>query len=282
MWILIFLLAAGMAAQTYTTDINGRRVELPTGKEVRERKVLEQGPNGTVYEEIVRKVDSQGNPLAPEKVRVVERAGSDGGKVVETTTYRGDVNGRFTPVERDVAETRTKDGANVQTVVVERPNINGGFDLVERSAAVTRKDGGKEVTNRSIYRPDTNGRLVEMVRQSVERAPDEKGRPKETLLEYQNASTGKLELSQQQITVELKNPDGTSTSEITIYGMAVPGRPSDGTLKLREQQLITRQPGPNNTVKESFSVRRPGVTDGEKLGDFQKVSERIYKEDKKP
>lgn len=278
MWIPIFL----VLAQTYVVDANGRRVELPSGSETRDRKVIEQGPNGTVYEEVVKRRDASGNLLAPEKVRVAERVGPDGAKVVETTVYRGDLNGRFAPVERNVAESRQKEGAQVQTVVVERPNVNGGFDLVERSAAVTKAVDGKEVTNRSIYRPDSNGRMVEMVRQLAEKQQDELGRPKEVVTEYQSASTGKLEVSQQRVTVELKNPDGTTSSEITIYGMAAPGRPSDGALKLREQQLLTREAGPGNTVKESLSVRRPGVTDGDKLGNYQKVSEKIYKEEKKP
>jgi len=92
--------------------------------------------------------------------------------------------------------------------------------------------------------------------------------------EYRNAQSGKMELSGQRVKVDIPNPDGSTTSEVTIYGAVAQGRAADGKLKLREQQLITTKPGPGNTQVESISIRRPDLSDS-KLGAYQKVGEKI-------
>ena len=73
-----------MLAQIYVYDVDGRRVLLPAPEEKRERRVVEDGPNGRVSEEIVERRDANGNKLPPEKLRVVEKQGADGATIVET------------------------------------------------------------------------------------------------------------------------------------------------------------------------------------------------------
>jgi hypothetical protein len=256
--------------QTFTYDYDGRRVPLPSAQESRKTLVREDTAGGRVLEELVQRRDASGNPLPAEKVRSITRQGADGAQVTETVIYRADINGRMEPRERTIATTQ----GDTSTVQYERPNINGGFEIVEKAASRTAKEDGKTIVNTSIYRVGNDGRLVEAARQVTERKPEGTG-TREVISEYQNASTGKMELSQQKVTVSLANPDGSSTSEITIYGQAAPGRPMDGTLKIREQQLITAKPGPGNTIQETLSVRRPDLADPEKLGAYRKVAEKI-------
>lgn len=263
-----------MLAQIYVYDTDGRRVLLAAPEEKRERRVVEDGPNGRVIEEIVMRRDANGNKLPPEKLRVVEKHGADGSTIVETTTYQSDLNGQMVATERAVVTTQQQQGGQTKTIsVVERPTVNGSFAAVEKTASQTTAANGKQQTNRSTYVLDQSGKFVEAVRELIEKAQEGKG-AKEVTQEFRNAPTGKMELTGKKIKIDTPNADGTSTSEITIYGVAAPGRTADGPLKLREQQLVTTRPGPGNTLIESISVRRPDLSDS-KLGAYQKVGEKV-------
>jgi hypothetical protein len=272
-YLTLFTFSATMLAQIYVYDVDGRRVLLPAPEEKRERKVVEDGPNGRVIEETIERRDVNGNKLPPEKVRVVEKQGADGSQVVETTTFRSDLNGRLTPAERAVVTTQQQSGQRVTTSIIERPTVNGSFAAVEKMASQTTAADGKERTNRSTYVLDPSGRFVEAVRELIEKAPEGSG-AKEVTQEFRNAPTGKMELAGQKIKIDTPNADGSSTSEITIYGAVAPGRTADGNLRLREQQLVTTRPGPGNTLVESISLRRPDLSDS-KLGAYQKVGEKV-------
>ena len=273
-YLLALLVIPASLCQTTVYDADGRAKALPSIQESRKRKLIEDGPNGRIYEESVDRRDASGNPLPAEKLRIVERKAPDGASVIETTTFRADLNGRLSPTERSVQSTLQQGALTSTSSTLEKPNINGGFVAVEKIASqTTAVGGGRETTNRSVYVPDANGRFVEAVRESRERTPDGSG-IRETSNEYRNASTGKMELSGQKVTIEMRNPDGSSTSEITIYGIAAPGRPAEGQMRLREQQLLTVKPGANGTSIESLSIRRPSLNDA-KLGAYQKLSEKV-------
>ncbi|WP_031495625.1 hypothetical protein [Bryobacter aggregatus] len=269
----VLLLACAVFGQTYTYDSDGKPTVLPAIQETRKRKVVEDGPNGRVVEETVERRDAAGNPLPLEKLRIVERKGADGANVVETTTFRSDLNGRLAPAERNLVSTRQQGELTTTTTTLEKPNLNGGFEAVEKSASQTMSADGRQTTNRSVYLPDVNGNFVEAIRERKEQVPDGKA-TKEVTQEYRNAATGSMELSGQRVTVSFPNPDGSTTSEITIYGVAAPGRPADGQMHVREQQLVTLKPTANGGAVESLSIRRPNLSD-DKMGAYQKISEKI-------
>ena len=271
--IALFALHTALA-QTTVYDSDGRPQSLPSFEESRTRKLVEDGPNGRIYEESVARRDANGKPLPTEKLRIIERKSADGANVIETTTFRADLNGTLSATERAVETTLQQGQLTTISRTLEKPNINGGFVAVEKIASrTTAAEGGRQITNRSVYVPDANGRFVEALRESRERAPDGKN-IREVSSEYRNATSGQMELSGQKITVEMRSPDGSSTSEITIYGLSAPGRPADGQMKIREQQLVTVKPGTNGSTVESLSVRRPNLSD-QKLGTFEKISVRV-------
>ncbi len=272
-FLLLILAGTVLSGQIYVYDANGRKVLLPSPEEKRERRVIEDGPGGRVSEEVIERRDVNGNRLPPEKVKIVERQGPAGEKIVESITYRSDLNGRLAPAERQVQTVTEQSGQTLTTTIVEQPTVNGSFATVEKIASQTVSADGKSRTNRSTYVRDANGNFVEAVREQIERAPEGKG-VKEVVQEYRNAATGRLELSGRRIKVDTVNTDGTSTSEITIYGAVAQGRTADGQVKLREQQLVTVKPGPGNTQVESISIRRPDLADS-KLGPYQKVGEKV-------
>ena len=271
--LILFAISLSGIAQTYVYDTDGRRVPLASPHETRERKVLEAGPGGRVVEESVERRDAQGNKMAPEKVRIFERKSPEGASIIETTTFRADLNGKMSPSERTVVTVQQQSGQTLTSTVVEQPGANGTLQVVEKIAAQTVAVEGKQRTNRSTYVLDANGTFIEAVRELIEKAPDGKG-TKEVVQEFRNAPTGKMELTGQKVRLDQSNPDGSSTSEITIYGVAAQGRTAEGQLRIREQQLLSSKPGPGSTLVESISIRRPDLSDA-KLGTYQKVGEKV-------
>ncbi len=262
-------------AQTLVYDADGRLVTLPSFQEQRQSKVISDGPDGKIVEETITRKDALGNPMPPQKVRTVTRSGPGGEKIEERITYEADFNGRMALQEKTtVTTTQNANRTNTQTVV-EKPDVNGGLQAFEKVASEKYTENGKELTNRAIYRLGINGDFTENSRERIEKVT-ENGVPKETVSTFESVSTGKLIMSRQQTTVSLKNPDGSTTDMITIYGVDAPGRTAGGPLKVREQQILTKRPGENNTIVESLAIRRPNLNDG-KLGEEIKVGERITK-----
>ena len=113
---------------TYTTDLNGNRVEgnpstpPPDGERtelfqsINGRQVpleqidgargLSEDANGKVTERIVQKFDPTGQLASTERVMIEEQKLPGGGSTVQETTYRSDVNGSLQEAERKTTETR--------------------------------------------------------------------------------------------------------------------------------------------------------------------------------
>jgi len=278
--ILLLSISTALLGQIYVYDVDGRRVLLPSPVEKRTRTVVEDTPGSKVFEDIIERRDVNGNRLPPEKIRIVEKQTPGGEKTVETTVYQSDLNGHLGATERSIVTVQLQGAQTTTTAIVERPTVNGSFAAVEKTASETRKEGAKELTNRATYVLDQNGSFIEAVRESIEKTTEGKGF-KEVALEYRNAPTGKMELTGQRVKVETSNADGSTTSEVSIYGTVAQGRTVDGQLKLREQQLVTTKPGPGNTQVESIRIRRPDLADS-KLGAYEKVGEKITQLPPKP
>lgn len=262
-------------AQTYFYDADGRRVTLPNFQEQRQTQVLSDGPDGKVIEETITRKDTLGNPMPPQKIRTITRTGPSGEKIEERLSYEADFNGRMALQEKTTVVATEAAGRTNTNTTVEKADVNGGLQAFEKVAAEKYTENGKELTNRAIYRLGVNGQFAENSRERIEKVT-ENGLPKETVSTFESVSTGKLIMSRQQTTVAIKNPDGSTTDMITIYGVDAPGRTAGGPLKVREQQILTKRPGDNNTIVESLAIRRPNLNDG-KLGEEIKVGERITK-----
>jgi len=53
-------------------------------------------------------------------------------------------------------------------------------------------------------------------------------------------------------------------------------------MKLQEQQVIETAPGPNNTLVQTVSVRRPSISDPQTLGPARQLSQTVCQGDCKP
>ena len=254
---------------TATTErvaaVNGRRV--PT--ERTEEQVLEKDSTHSIIERTVRRFDQNGNPLPPEKVRLETTTRPDGSSETKTTVFRGDVNGNLALAERSVSETREAGGVQQTQTRVERPTVNGGLEMVERQVGEARKSGTTSENDLTTFRRDANGRFVETNRKvvrAVENGPT-------TTDEYESATTGHLQLSRQTVARTVKSDD-TERQEVFVYGPAAPGRAIEGSLKLREEQVIEVKKTNQGTV-ESFSIRRPSLNSSKELGPLEKISETV-------
>jgi hypothetical protein len=93
-----------------------------------------------------------------------------------------------------------------------------------------------------------------------------------------------MQLHGQTVAKTVKRADGSADVVVDIFGQNVPGTTdsSSRALKLQEQQMIEKTPGPNGTVTETLSVRRPTVSDPNKLGPERQISQTVCKGDCKP
>jgi hypothetical protein len=269
---------------TETTEtmqsINGRMVPL----ERVEERVLRDDASGRVVERLIRRYDQQGNPTRPIKETIDEQKRADGSSSVETTTYRGDINGGMQLTEKSVTQTQKSDSTETSNTVIQRPNVNGGLDTVEKrdEVKVTQPNGYQ--TETTTYRNNGSGGFYVAVRQTDEHT-QQGSQSTDNKAEYEAGATGTLQLHSQSVTNTVTRADGSQDITVDLYGRNVPGTvdANDAPLQLFERQHIEKEPGPNDTLKETVSVQRPTVSDPGRLGPLQQLSETVCKGDcKKP
>ena len=277
----------------YMYDINGRRVPVPSSSsgngnsseqiqdingrvaalEKSEEKILSDTATEKVIERTIRRFDRNGNPGPIEKVRVEENKSADGStSTVLTTVLRGDLNGNLALFEKSTKQTMTSGGTQTFSAEVIRPTLNGPVEVVEKSSGKIHKSGSTTTEDTIVYRKDANGRFAEAAHE-VSQKSIEPGKTTENRTKY-STTNGKMEIERQTVTATQKLPDGSEVKDVSIYGNASPGRPSEPGPQLREQQRIVRQQSDGETT-ETLSIRRPSLGDRKELGEFVKVGEKV-------
>ncbi len=259
-----------------TQSINGRTVPM----EQTEEHVLRNDSSGKVTERIVRRYDPQGNPLPPVRQTIEEQKRPDGSLTIQSTTYTTDINGNAQITEKSVTDTQKNASGESSETVVQRPTVNG-FETVEKHSEVVSKQGDNYQADSTTYRRDGNGGFYPAVRQTTEHTV-RGSEVSDNSAEYERGAEGDLQLHGQTVKKTVTRPDGSQDSVVDIYSRNVPGVVSESGLKLEEQQTIESAPGPNNTVVQRLSVRRPTVSDPGTLGPPRQLSETVCKGDCKP
>lgn len=262
-------LALAQPKTTYTRGINGENVP---SVQVEER-VLEQDGAHKVTETVKRIYDSAGRLTSTEKLVREERNTVTGGQVEETLS-RSDLNGPMRLDERrSTTITRSGPQTSADTVVARR-SMDGSFQPDERRSKVTETSGpddkptARQVTE-MIYRRDNNGRFVEAQRNEVSESISGDRTERKTST-FAPGVNGKMQLMRQ--TVGAESPEG---SETTVYDRIVSGRAENasGPLQLKEQIILTRQPGAGGLTVETTRVRRPSLAEPNRLGPSVVISE---------
>jgi hypothetical protein len=261
-------------------SINGRMVPL----ERVEERIVKDDASGKVVERLIRRYDPQGNPTPPRKETIEEQKRPDGSTTTQTTTYQGDINGSMQVVEKSVIQSHKSDSSESAETVVQRPTINGSVETVEkRSTTKTKAPDGSYQEESNVYRKDSGGGFYTAVRQTTQHTV--KGsEATDNTAEYEVGANGQLQLHGQTVSKTVTRADGSKDIVVDLFGQNVPGTVDSGNraLKLQEQQIIQKTPGPNNTVVETLSVRRPSVSDPNTLGPERQLSQTVCKGECKP
>ena len=267
--------ATGSQITESTQSINGRTVPL----ERVEERVLRNDASGRVTERIIQRFDPQGNPMPSAKQTIEEQKRPDGSSTIESTTYRGDVNGNMQVIEKSVTDTEKSASGETSETVVQRPTANGLQTVEKQSQVVSKQPNGYQAESTTL-RSDGNGGFYTAVRQTTDHTV-QGSEVSENSAEYERGPTGELQLHGQTVTKTVTRPDGSKDSVIDIYSRNVPGtvNGNESGLKLQEEQLVDSAPGPNHTVVRTLSVRRPTVSDPGTLGPERQISQTVCRGD---
>lgn len=272
--------SANESQTTVTTQsINGRTVPM----EQVEERVVRNDASGKVIERIVRKYDPQGNPLPAVRETIEEQKRPDGSSTIQNTTYRADINGNMQVIERSVTDTQKSASGETSETMVQRPTADG-LRTVEKQSQVVTKQGNDYQAESTTYRSDGNGGFYPAVRQTTQHTVQGPEVSDNTAEYERGGPNGELQLHGQTVTKTVTQPDGSKDAVVNIYSRNPPGTVSgnESGLKLAEQQTIESAPGPNNTVVQTVSVRRPTISDPGTLGPPRQLSQTVCKGDCKP
>ena len=251
-------------------SINGRTVPI----ERVEQRVVREDSSGRVVERLIRRYDQTGNPTTPVKEIIAEQKRPDGSSTKQVSTYRGDINGGMQLIEKSTTETQVSGSTENAETVVQRPTVNGTLDTVEKESTVKSKQPSGFSEETTTYRRDGNGGFRVAVRETTEHS-EQGAQSSDSTAEYEPGPTGQLQLHSQKVTKTVTAANGSKEQVVDIFGQNVPGTVDPGGLRLQEQQLIQRKPGPNDTVTQTLSVRRPTVSDPKALGPARQLSETV-------
>jgi hypothetical protein len=297
-------LAMGQTAtNTYTTDINGNRVTAATvvgsdqgnthqvtevtqsinGRSIplqqTATRVVSKDANGSVIETIVRKYDPNGQLTSTERVVTATQVRPNGSSV-HATTYRSDINGSMQEAERLTTDSETQGAVTTTQTVKERPSLSGSFTAVEKRMLVS--EAGKDTTHEdeTVYRrPDSSSDFAAAVREIKDVTHAGNVTTEKTAHYEPVATASEMRLIQQSQATTTRNPDGSESSQVNLYGSSWTGNVGDNqtALPLREQDIIERQKGPGGSIVETLSVRRPTPADPNRLGALTRISETVCK-----
>jgi hypothetical protein len=270
--------ATGSVTTETHQSINGGAVPM----ERVEERVLRDDATGRLTERIIRRFDPQGNPMPSVKETIEEQKRADGSSTIQSTTYRGDINGNMQIAQKTTTDSHPSSSGETSETIVQRPTADGLTTVEKRDQVVVKQPSGYQ-SESTTYRSDGNGGFYTAVRQTTEHT-EQNSKSSENSAEYETGPNGELQLHSQTVTKTVTRPDGSKDAVVEIYGRNVPGTVagSDSALKLQEQQVIETVPGPNNTVVQTLSVRRPSVSDPQTLGPARQISETVCKGDCKP
>jgi hypothetical protein len=296
----VFLAAAALAAaqsasSSYSTDVNGNPVQGPSvvsndGKhtetsrsingrtvplEQTDERVLSQTATSRVTEKIIRKFDATGQLISTERV-LTEEQKHPSGSVVNTTTFRSDINGAMQQDEHKTVETNTHGPSTDINTVIERPTLNG-FETVEKRAAVSETSNNVTHTDETVYRAAQSGGFFPAVRKVTDITQNGTQTVEKTAQYEPIANVSGLQLTRQTVSTTTTRPDGSSVDDVNYFGPAVPGnvRDPNAAQQLYEQDVIERKPGAGGTTVESLTARRASMADPTHLGPAIKVSETV-------
>lgn len=261
---------------TETTElrqsVNGREIPL----EQIETRVLRDDPSGKAVEKIIKRYDSTGRVTSTEREMTEQVKRADGSSTARTTVYRSDINGRQVEAERRLTDTRVQGATTVADTAIERPSISGSFEVAAKNTRVTEKSATGENVTDTDFRKSQSGQFYE----AFKRVSQEIKAGATTTVqsaEYEAGDMGRMQLARQSVATTTKQPGGASVTELNLYARGAGGQVQSNNAppQIKEQQIIERVVGPDGSVTEVVSARRPSVSDPNTLGELRKIAETV-------
>ena len=242
-----------------------------------EQHVIRDSGGVRVVERMIQRYSPNGEALPREKQVITTTTHTDGSVDEQNDTWRGDLNGNLALAERTATETHQSGSTVNSRTVVSRPSLNDSLDVVEKRDVV-RDEQGKDAwqQNETVWRNGQSGFYEAARRVTEHRAED--GRVSENTAEYEPGTTGALVLNSQIVKNSVKAPDGSERTEITVRDRSAPGTVIDGSdpgLRLRSEEIVERVPAADGSVRETVSVRRPTISEPDRLGPARRISETV-------
>ncbi len=296
--VLMPLISWAQSASTvYQTDVNGRRETVSSTdrsvngtntertqsvnggrvpQEQTSERVVREDANWKVVERIIKRYDANGRVTSTDRVVSEETKLPDGGKLVKETSSRSDINGGYKEMERRTSETKVAGQTSTTNIMIDRPTINGGFATAERRNIVTTGPTDRQSSIETVEQANGNGGF-HTVRRNEKTTQTMGGTSTENISNYELDPAGRMYLTAQKVATTTKIPGGGEKVETTLYSKTVAGEVQGpgGRMRVKEQQVLERQVGPDGQVRETLSVRHPSMADPEKLDALHKVSERV-------
>ena len=238
-------------------------------RESLEEKVIRQDANGRTVERMVRRYDANGSPSGFEKT-VVEEQKSGNSVTTSATVYRGDLNGNLQTQERSVSHTVTQGPVTSTDTTIERNGLDGQLAPAERVNATTVKQSEtSQQQTVTRLRRDASGNFYEAVKET-KAVETQNGQVIENRAQYVG---GKL--IEQAVARTVTIPGGATSTTVDVFTPQAAGQFADpgGKLALREQQQISRVPGPAGQVTETVVSRK--AIEANRLGAAQLVSKTV-------
>jgi hypothetical protein len=254
-------------------SVNGRQIPLESVEE----RIVSQADGVKIVERIVRRYDADGRPGPAEKMRVEERTAGDGSTTTATSVYRGDLNGSYQLTEKTTERTSKTGGVTTLTRSIERPTLNATLDVVEKGTRTTSEKDATLHSESVTYRRDSSGNFYAASQEVADRK-QVRDSTSETVTVFESTPGGKMQFSGQTVATARIAADGTEHRETDVYSVVVPGQVSsadNARPQLRERQIVERKADSSGAVVETLSVRRPSLSDPNRLGAGQKISEVI-------
>lgn len=259
----------GSSRIEYAPSINGTLAP----RESVQEKVIRQDSSGKVVERYVRRYDATGNPGPVEKTVIEERRAADGSMQTMSTVYRGDLNGNLHVYERSTSRAVTQGTSTNTETTIERASIDGALKVAEKvSASLTQLSKTAEQQTVTRMRVDTNGNLYEAVREVSDKQVTAQGQTIENRAQYVGGT-----LAEQSVARTVTSPGGARTTTVDVFSTQAPGLSADpsGRLALKEQQVITSEPGPGGKVTQTVVSKKPTVSDANRLGPGQVIAQAV-------
>ena len=290
---------------TFTTDISGNRVASATNEntenshtelshsingrtvplEAAETHVISKSANHVVTETITKKYNATGELAATERVVTdTETLPNGAGSNKSLRVYNTDVNGNAKETERRDVQERVQGTGRTSETVVQRLDNSRSFATTEKRSATTDVAGPKTETTETVYRRSMNGELYPALQEVKVQTRVSKTKVDEQVADYEPSVTGKLQLARQTVSTSVTDAAGNETKEINLFAAAVDGRVQEqgAPQQIKEQQLVTRHTGADGKLTETLAVRRPTLSDPNRLGNPQVVSETVCTGNCKP